>query len=251
MIKKLVLIPTMLISAYIVGSCGQTSAKCPSDAQIKEKVKDFIPQDFTVESVTNLKDIAGLCEVVVKVGAQPIVFYMDKEGKYLLAGNLISIGDKKNLTRERQQEFMKVSQDILKELEKHVNLKFGEGQKYIYKITDPDCPFCKRSQPIIEEWAKKNNVEVRYILFPLPIHPEAFPKSVAMICGKGKVEELYGDLSKDFISQNQCEEGKKAIEENLKLAEKLGIGGTPTFIGMNGKIHSGVPTEEDLDALIK
>lgn len=28
------------------------------------------------------------------------------------------------------------------------------------------------------------------------------------------------------------------------------IGGTPTFIGMNGKIYSGVPTEDDLNKLV-
>jgi thiol:disulfide interchange protein DsbC len=36
--------------------------------------------------------------------------------------NLISLADKRNITRERQQEFMKVSQDLLKELEKHTGL---------------------------------------------------------------------------------------------------------------------------------
>lgn len=251
MLKKFLLLFTVLIPIYILSGCGQTSAKCPTKDQVKAQVKDLIPQDFTVESVSNLKEIKSLCEVVIKVGTQPVVFYMDGESNYLLTGSLISLKDKKNLTRERQQEFMKVSQEILKELEKHVNLKFGEGEKYIYKITDPDCPFCKRSQPILEEWAKKNAVEVRYILFPLPIHPEAFPKSVAMICGKGDVKNLYEGLSQDFISKNQCEEGKRAVESNIMLMEKLGVSGTPTFVGMNGKIHSGVPTEEDLNNLIK
>jgi thiol:disulfide interchange protein DsbC len=50
---------------------------------------------------------------------------------------------------------------------------------------------------------------------------------------------------------NQCEDGKKKIESNLQLAEKYGIDGTPTFIGMNGKIHAGLPTEQDLDGLVQ
>ncbi len=246
MYKKLGLLFFMALSIYTLSACSQTSVKCPTKDQVKVSVKELIPQDFTVESVSQLQDIKGLCEVVVKVGTQPLVFYMDGEAKYLMAGNLISLKEKRNITKDRQQEFMKVSQDVLKELEKHVNIRFGEGNRYIYKITDPDCPFCKRSNPIIEEWAKKNNVQVRLILFPLPIHPEALNKSVALICDK----KGFKEYAEGYTSNNQCEEGKKAIEANLELMNKLGIGGTPTFIGMNGKMHSGVPTEEDLNKLI-
>jgi thiol:disulfide interchange protein DsbC len=222
---------------------------CPTEEKIKAEVKEFVSQEFTVESVQSLRGIPGLCEVVIKIGAQPLVFYTDREMKYVLAGNLISLADKKNITRERQQEFMKVSQDLLKELEKHKDFAFGKvgSQKYIYLWTDPDCLFCKRSEPIVEKWANEKGVEVRVILFPLPIHPEAFDKSVALICDKKGWEEYKSGYS----SKNQCEDGEKKIENNLQLAERYGISGTPTFIGMNGKIHTGLPTEQDLDKLIQ
>jgi thiol:disulfide interchange protein DsbC len=44
---------------------------------------------------------------------------------------------------------------------------------------------------------------------------------------------------------------RKRLKATLQLAEKYGIDGTPTFIGMNGKIHAGLPTEQDLDKLIQ
>ncbi|WP_448588164.1 DsbC family protein [Thermocrinis sp.] len=228
-------------------SCQQSKA-CPTEDKIKAGVKDLIPQEFKVESVQELKDIPGLCEVVIKAGVQPLVFYTDKQMKYVMAGNLISLADKKNITRERQQEFMRVSQEQLKELEKHTDFSFGEKSsgKFVYMFTDPDCPFCKRSEPIVEKWAKEKGVEVRVVLFPLPIHPDAFPKSVSLICDKKGWEEYKSG----YRSQNQCEDGKRKLEGNLALAEKFGIGGTPTFIGSNGRIHSGLPTEEDLNKLI-
>jgi thiol:disulfide interchange protein DsbC len=99
----------------------------------------------------------------------------------------------------------------------------------------------------VEKWANEKGVEVRVILFPLPIHPQAFGKSVALVCDKKGWEEYKSG----YNSKNQCEDGKKKIESNLQLAEKYGISGTPTFIGMNGKIHAGVPTEQDLDRLIQ
>jgi thiol:disulfide interchange protein DsbC len=222
---------------------------CPTEEKIKTGVKELVSQEFTVESIQPLRNIPGLCEVVIKISAQPLVFYTDKEMKYVMAGNLISLADKKNITRERKEEFMKLSQDLLKELEKHKDFAFGKvgSQKYIYLWTDPDCPFCKRSEPIVEKWAIEKGVEVRVILFPLPIHPQAFGKSVALLCDKKGWEEYKSG----YNSGSQCKDGKKKIESNLSLAERYGISGTPTFIGMNGKIHTGVAAEKDLDRLIQ
>ncbi|QWK20670.1 MAG: DsbC family protein [Hydrogenobacter thermophilus] len=246
MTKKLGILLSSTVLLAVSSSCGAPSAKCPSKDTVKNSVKDLIPQDFTVESVSGVKEISGLCEVVIKVGAQPLVFYTDSTGNYVVAGNIISLKDKKNLTRERQQEFTKVSTDQLKELEKHVNFTYGQGKKFIYYITDPDCPFCKKSEPILEDWAKKAGVQIKVILFPLPIHPQAFGKSVALVCDKKGWEELV----KGYESKNQCDEGKKTITDNLQFLSQLGVNGTPTFVGMNGKMQSGVPTEEDLNKLI-
>jgi len=240
----------LFVSFLSVGlvSCQQSRA-CPTEEKIRTGVKELIPQEFKVESVQALKDIPGLCEVVIKVGSQPLVFYTDKKMRYVMAGNLISLADKRNITRERQQEFMKVSQEEVKELQKHTDFTFGKvgSQKYIYKFADPDCPFCKRSEPIVEKWAIEKGVEVRVILYPLPIHPQAFGKSVALVCDKKGWEEYKSG----YNSNNQCKDGEKKIENNLFLAEKYGISGTPTFIGMNGKIHTGVPTEKELDKLVE
>jgi len=236
-----------MFSGLFLAGC-QTENKCPSKDRLKANLKDFIPGQFEIESVKPLKEMPGVCEVVLKVGAQPIIFYTNRDGKHVLAGNLIDLTNKENLTKTRKQELIKLSQDLLKELQNHTDFVFGKvgSQKYIYLFTDPDCPFCKRSEPIVEKWAIEKGVEIRVILYPLPIHPQAFGKSVALICDKKSWEEYKSG----YTSTNQCEEGKKKIESNLKLAEKYGINGTPTFIGMNGKIHVGLPTEQDLDKLI-
>jgi thiol:disulfide interchange protein DsbC len=242
--KKLAL---ALFSGFLFAGC-QTSSECPTKDSLKANIKDFIPGQFEVESIKGIKELPGICEVVLKVGAQPIILYTNKDGKYVLAGNIIDLTSKQNLTKIRQQEFMKISQDILKDLEKHTDFAFGKvgSQKYIYLFTDPDCPFCKRSEAIVEKWANEKGVEVRVILFPLPIHPQAFSKAVALVCDK----KGWQDYKNGYTSNNQCEEGKKKIENNLNLAAKYRINGTPTFIGINGKIHIGVPTEQDLDNLI-
>jgi thiol:disulfide interchange protein DsbC len=236
-----------LFSGLLLAGC-QTSSECPSKDSLKANLKEVIPGQFEIESVQGLKEMPGVCEVVLKVGTQPIIFYTNKDGKYVLIGNLIDIANKQNLTADRQQELMKANQDLLKELQSHTDFVFGKAgsQKYIYLFTDPDCPFCKRSESVVEKWANEKGVEVRVILFPLPIHPQTFGKSASLICDK----KGWQEYKNGYTSNNQCEEGKKKIERNLNLAAKYGINGTPTFIGMNGKVHIGVPTEQTLDNLI-
>jgi len=238
---------TLALALFLLAGC-QIKSECPSKDSLKATLKGFILGQFEVESIKPLKEMPSVCEVVLKVGTQPIIFYTNKDGKYVLAGDLIDIANKQSLTASRQQELMKLSRDFLKELQNHTDFVFGKvgSEKYIYFLTDPDCPFCKRSEPIVEKWANEKGVEVRVILYPLPIHPQAFGKSVALVCDKKNWEEYKSG----YNSNNQCEEGKKKIESNLKLAEKYRINGTPTFIGMNGKIHVGLPTEQDLDKLI-
>jgi thiol:disulfide interchange protein DsbC len=143
---------------------------------------------------------------------------------------------------------MIVSEDILKKLEEHVNMIEGKGEKYVYYISDPDCPFCQRFSPMLKEWAKKNNVQIKVILYPLPIHPKAKPKSIAMVCdGKG-----YDDIHADVSTKNQCQKGKEAIEKNLKFLQEIGVSGTPTIIGMNGRYIVGLPrSPEELNGLVQ
>jgi thiol:disulfide interchange protein DsbC len=83
--KKKILTVGLFVSFLFAGfaSCQQSKA-CPTEDKIKTGIKELIPREFKVESVQTLKDIPGLCEVVIKVGAQPLVFYTDKEMKYVL-----------------------------------------------------------------------------------------------------------------------------------------------------------------------
>lgn len=233
--------------ALLIAGCNKVAnTSCPDKETVRNAMKELLPPDVKIEQISPSSELKGICEVIFKAGLQSIIIYVDPQMQYMIVGNIISVKDKKNITSDRQKQFASVSKETLKELEAHVNVTLGEGSKYIYYISDPDCPFCKRSNPIIEEWAKKSGVQVRLILYPLPIHPQAFDKSVALICDK----KGFKEYAEGYTSKNLCEEGKKKIQANLKLMEKLGVGGTPTFIGMNGKVLTGLPPEEELNKLI-
>ncbi len=245
--KKILGIMTVsLILLYACKASPQTS--CPDKTKAQTSLSKLINRDFTVERVQPLKEIKGLCEVVVKVGLRPIVVYTDPQVKNIVVGNVFNIDTKENLTQKTVESYMVVSKDILQKLETLTNITYGKGDKFVYYISDPDCPFCIRLSPMLKEWADKNNVQIKVILYPLPIHPEAKKKSISMVCdGKG-----YDDIHRKMSTKNQCEKGKKAIEENIRYLQSIGVSGTPTLIGMNGRYLVGVPQSlSELDRLVQ
>jgi len=225
-------------------------ASCPEPSKFEEKLKEIARKALKVLNVSKVKGL-NLCQVVVKRGLEPLVLYMDKDMKYLIMGNVIDLKEGKSLTAEAARKYAKVSPEVLKDLEKLTDLKFGKGDKYIYFISDPYCPFCRRTAPVLKQWAEKNNVQIRIIFFPLPFHKGADKKAASLICKKNvSYEEVHNGKKPD--EKEVCKEGLEKVEKNINYLSKLGVSGTPTLIGMNGKVLVGLPrSEKQLNELVK
>ncbi|GAW65762.1 lipoprotein [Geoanaerobacter pelophilus] len=89
--------------AFSLAACS----KPPAKEQVQAAVKKFIPVNFEVLQLSELKEIPGLYEVVISVNQQPVVLYVDKKAKYVLSGNVMSVENKANLTLETQKKFQK------------------------------------------------------------------------------------------------------------------------------------------------
>lgn len=80
-------------------------------------------------------------------------------------------------------------------------------------------------------------------LIALPMHPEAYDKSKAVVCEKS-LALLEAAFEGKPIPKPKCE--TKAIDDNMKLARELGISGTPAVILPDGKVMSGYADAETL-----
>lgn len=92
----------LLISVNILLLCSCSST--PTKEAVSESIKNIMPPNFEVVSVTPLKEVPGLLEVAVKLDKQPIVLYMDNKAKYVLSGSLLDPKTKLNLTIEAQKK---------------------------------------------------------------------------------------------------------------------------------------------------
>lgn len=156
--------------------------------------------------------------------------------------NAIILGD---LMINRQSPTRDIIEDIqAKEIAKNkgemekataFSLKPQGATKYIYEFTDPMCPYCEKAKKPLKDWAENNKVEVRVILFPLPMHKGSKEMAIAGICAGMN----YDDYMAGKYTGSQCEEGKNKIDAALSLASKIGVNGTPTFVGANGRKVTG------------
>jgi thiol:disulfide interchange protein DsbC len=84
------------------------------------------------------------------------------------------------------------------------------------------------------------------------IHPEAYKKSKAIICEESNdkaLEMLEAAYDKKPLPEPACE--TDAIDENIRLAEKLGISGTPNIVFGNGKSVPGALSSTDIIKVIE
>ena len=81
-------------------------------------------------------------------------------------------------------------------------------------------------------------------LYPLPMHKDAYGKAKVIVCEKS-LALLEDAFAKKSLPPAKCE--TSVIDDNLKLAEKLGIRGTPAIIMPNGII---IPGFKDAPSLI-
>ena len=92
---KLSVVAAVLV---LLAGCGGA----PSKDDVKAAVKKVMPVEFEISEVKKVNEVPGLYEVVLKLGNQVVVFYTDKNAKYLISGSIVEVDTKKNLTLERQ-----------------------------------------------------------------------------------------------------------------------------------------------------
>jgi protein-disulfide isomerase len=141
----------------------------------------------------------------------------------------------------------------------------------LIEFSDFQCPYCAEAHQKLQELLVKhrNEVTLVYKNLPLPIHGEALSAAKAAWAAnqQGKFweyhdalftnqkqlgESLYLDIAKKlnldmekFNSDRLLAE--PSIQQDLQLAQQLGIPGTPFFV-MNGKNYSGAIQLSDIES---
>ncbi|RPJ02561.1 MAG: hypothetical protein EHM36_12320 [Deltaproteobacteria bacterium] len=97
---------------------------------------------------------------------------------------------------------------------------------------------------IIDE---RKEIAFYFKMYPLKSHPGAYEKAKTIVCEKSLpfLEDAY---EKKPIPKPACE--TNAVDESMKLAERLGLSSVPTSILPDGKVVPGFKDAKTLLTLI-
>jgi len=224
---------------------GEDCAKCHTltKDEATEILKTLNP-DLKVLDIQS-SPIKSLWEVTINAGGQKVLAYIDFSKHYLITGEILEPKEKKNLTRDRLAEINKVDVSTIP-LDDAIVMGDKNATYKVIVFSDPECPYCVKLHQELKKVVEKRKDIVFFIkMFPLPIHKGSYDKAKAIVCEKS-LALLDDAFEKKEIPAAKCP--APAVDENMELAKKLGINGTPALIFPDGRI---IPGYMEADALIK
>jgi thiol:disulfide interchange protein DsbC len=223
---------------------GEDCAKCHNltKEEATELLKNLNP-DLKVLEVKS-SPVKAIWEITINAGGQKVVGYIDFSKHYLVTGDIIDLKTKTNITRDRLTEINKVDVSTIP-LDDAIVMGDKNAPHKVIVFSDPECPYCAKLHQEMKKVIEKRKDIVFFIkMFPLPIHKGSYDKAKAIVCAK-TLAVLDDAFEKKDLPPAKC--SSSAVDENMKLASKLGINGTPAIIFPDGRV---IPGYMDADALI-
>ena len=191
----------------------------------------------------------GVWEVDVVRNGKTYPLYLDYSLKYFFSGQFIRLSDMANLTGQRYQDLNRVDVASIP-VRDAIRVGSKSAKKSVIVLSDPTCPYCVKLHGEIKKAVAKDP-DVAFFVMPYPRNPKdiaTYRKCQAVICSKS--EKLLDDAyAGKALPEPTCKTG--AVDDTIRLTERLKIEGTPTMILPDGRMIGGYMEAEALLALIE
>lgn len=215
-----------------------TSNSADSLNKLKAKLKSIFrsePDKISESAIPNVYQVMYGTEVV----------YVSGDGKYFIAGDMINLDTRENMTEVAKRSVRKAI--VFKQDNKPVVFKAKDEKHVIQVFTDIDCPYCAklhREVPALNE----KGITVEYLMFPRAgIGSPSFKKAVSMWCADDNRQAMTDAKERKPIETKTCE---NPIEAQYKLGQEIGVTGTPALITTSGKLIPGYVPANRLAAML-
>jgi thiol:disulfide interchange protein DsbC len=179
-----------------------------------------------------MSPVMGLWEVELERGGSSFIVFVDFAKKHVVEGKFLPVEQIGKPPPLAKVDLTKIP------LEDAVVMGDAKAENKVIVFDDPDCPYCGKfhneAKKIIE---KREDIAFYLKLFPLPIHPEAYDKSRAIICNDKSLKLLEDAFAGKKLPEPDCE--AKEVDATIALGKELGIRGTPTIILPDGRLLPG------------
>jgi len=203
----------------------------------------------TVDNVLSVvpSPVNGLWEVDVEKEGKRWPVYLDFSKEYLVSGQIIHLGTKKNLTGNRTISMNRVDVSQIP-LSGAIVVGKKDAKRRIIVFDDPNCQHCAK----LHETAKgivAKNPDVAFFVRPFPRDndPETREKALAIVCA-GTVRALEDAFAGKPLPKGKC--GSKAVDESIRIAQRFNIRLTPTMIFQDGRVVPGALKADEILSLL-
>jgi thiol:disulfide interchange protein DsbC len=180
--------------------------------------------------------LGGLYEIYA--GGQ--LFYSDEKGSVFVFGSLIDGKTHRNITAEQQLALLPLQDAI-----KRVNGNGGNGKRTLITFEDPNCGYCKK---LTKELVNLKDSTVYTFMVPI-LSEDSLVKSRKIWCSSDRLK-AWDDWMINGKAPAGSDNCANPLERNSKLAQGLGVSGTPAIFFPNGeKIPGYMPLDKIEKAL--
>ncbi len=208
--------------------------------------------DILGPNVDNVLSVApspvnGLWEVDVEKEGRRWPVYVDFSKGYLISGQIIHLGTKRNLTGSRILSMNRVDVSQVP-LSGAIVVGRKEARRRIVVFDDPNCPHCAKLHRTAKGIVEKNP-DVAFFVRPFPRNNdrETREKALSVVCA-GTVRALEDAFDGKPLPRAKC--GSKAVDESIRFAQRHNIRLTPTMIFPDGRVVPGALEADGILSLL-
>ena len=209
-----------------------------NDALKKEFQKSLsrLSSDFEISDVKETP-IKGIYQVTIG----PDVIYMSRDGNYVLKGEILDIGKRRNLTEDFRAQTRINLLNTISDSE-YIEFSSTKTKNYIYVFTDVDCGYCRKLHRDVPE-LNSMGIAVRYLAYPRAGVDSIIGEEMRNVwCAENRQKALTTSKNRQPIEVKICD---APIARHHALGRELGVTGTPAIFLENGrKLPGYIPPDE-------
>ena len=218
------------------------AAGCAPDVTV-EQAQQLLASSFPNVRVEQVRPspMPGVYEVIADGG----VYYLAHDGAFLLSGALYDLQANVNLTERTKNDLRRAAARRVS-MDDVITYAAPDARYAVTVFSDVDCPYCRKFHAQMRR-VHELGVSVHYLLAPYR-GEQARRNAVAVWCSADRRAAFDRAKQGAAVAAEDCE---NPVERNLRLAETLGVRGTPAFLLDDGKLLNGYRTPENLLEEIK
>ncbi len=233
--------------AFEKGGCGGGAcAECHS--LTKDEAAKIL--GAMVDNVVSVEQspVGGLWVVGIEKEGNKWPVYIDYSKKFLINGQVIRLATKENVTETQAAGMSRVDVSAIP-LDRALVVGNPKAGTRIIVFSDPDCHFCGMLHQEMTKLVAANPDIVFFVKLYSRVNSSSTARKALSVVCSGSAKLLEDAYAGKELPAPTCE--TTVVEETFRLAEKLGIRGTPTMILPDGRIARGYRDVNGIAALLE